>query len=148
MSLEFRFANQQDLNTIVEIENASMSSPWTLDSYKEALDSDHAFIMVADEAGVCVGFAVFYLTAPESELPDIVVSESYRGRGIGKLLLDASLRELSLRGVDTVFLEVRVSNERARALYEKMGFEEIGRRKYFYSDPIEDAICMRLEIDS
>lgn len=148
MSLEFRFANQQDLNTIVEIENASMSSPWTLDSYKEALDSDHAFIMVADEAGVCVGFAVFYLTAPESELPDIVVSESYRGRGIGKLLLDASLRELSLRGVDTVFLEVRVSNERAQALYEKMGFEEIGRRKYFYSDPIEDAICMRLEIDS
>ena len=148
MSLEFRFANQQDLNTIVEIENASMSSPWTLDSYKEALDSDHAFIMVADEAGVCVGFAVFYLTAPESELPDIVVSESHRGRGIGKLLLDASLRELSLRGVDTVFLEVRVSNERARALYEKMGFEEIGRRKYFYSDPIEDAICMRLEIDS
>lgn len=148
MSLEFRFANQQDLNTIVEIENASMSSPWSLDSYKEALDSDHAFIMVADEAGVCVGFAVFYLTAPESELPDIVVSESYRGRGIGKLLLDASLRELSLRGVDTVFLEVRVSNERARALYEKMGFEEIGRRKYFYSDPIEDAICMRLEIDS
>ena len=148
MSLEFRFANQQDLNTIVEIENASMSSPWTLDSYKEALDSNHAFIMVADEEGVCVGFAVFYLTAPESELPDIVVSESYRGRGIGKLLLDASLRELSLRGVDTVFLEVRVSNERARALYEKMGFEEIGRRKYFYSDPIEDAICMRLEIDS
>ena len=148
MSLEFRFANQQDLNTIVEIENASMSSPWTLDSYKEALDSNHAFIMVADEAGVCVGFAVFYLTAPESELPDIVVSESYRGRGIGKLLLDASLRELSLRGVDTVFLEVRVSNERAQALYEKMGFEEIGRRKYFYSDPIEDAICMRLEIDS
>lgn len=148
MSLEFRFANQQDLNTIVEIENASMSSPWTLDSYKEALDSNHAFIMVADEEGVCVGFAVFYLTAPESELPDIVVSESYRGRGIGKLLLDASLRELSLRGVDTVFLEVRVSNERAQALYEKMGFEEIGRRKYFYSDPIEDAICMRLEIDS
>ncbi|MBQ3773067.1 MAG: ribosomal protein S18-alanine N-acetyltransferase [Pseudobutyrivibrio sp.] len=148
MSLEFRFANQQDLNTIVEIENASMSSPWSLDSYKEALDSNHAFIMVADEAGVCVGFAVFYLTAPESELPDIVVSESYRGRGIGKLLLDASLRQLSLRGVDTVFLEVRVSNERARALYEKMGFEEIGRRKYFYSDPIEDAICMRLEIDS
>ncbi|MBP5325810.1 MAG: ribosomal protein S18-alanine N-acetyltransferase [Pseudobutyrivibrio sp.] len=148
MSLEFRFANQQDLNTIVEIENASMSSPWSLDSYKEALDSDHAFIMVADEAGVCVGFAVFYLTAPESELPDIVVSESYRGRGIGKLLLDASIRQLSLRGVDTVFLEVRVSNERARTLYEKMGFEEIGRRKYFYSDPIEDAICMRLEIDS
>ena len=148
MSLEFRFANQQDLNTIVEIENASMSSPWSLDSYKEALDSDHAFIMVADEAGVCVGFAVFYLTAPESELPDIVVSESYRGRGIGKLLLDASIRQLSLRGVDTVFLEVRVSNERARTLYEKMGFEEIGRRKYFYSNPIEDAICMRLEIDS
>ena len=124
-----------------------MSCPWSRDSYKEAMDSDHAFIMVATESDSCVGFAVFYLTVPESELPDIVVAEEHRGKGIGKALLDASLRELTSRGVDTVFLEVRVSNERAKALYEKVGFEEIGRRKYFYSDPVEDAICMRLEMN-
>lgn len=147
MSIEFRFANDRDLDTIVEIENSSMSCPWSRDSYKEAMDSDYAFIMVATEADSCVGFAVFYLTVPESELPDIVVAESHRGKGVGKALLDASLRELTSRGVDTVFLEVRVSNERAKALYEKVGFEEIGRRKYFYSDPVEDAICMRLEMN-
>ncbi|MBE5903824.1 MAG: ribosomal-protein-alanine N-acetyltransferase [Pseudobutyrivibrio sp.] len=147
MSIEFRFANDRDLDTIVEIESSSMSCPWSRDSYKEAMDSDHAFIMVATESDSCVGFAVFYLTVPESELPDIVVAEEHRGKGIGKALLDASLRELTSRGVDTVFLEVRVSNERAKALYEKVGFEEIGRRKYFYSDPVEDAICMRLEMN-
>ena len=147
MSIEFRFANDRDLDTIVEIESSSMSCPWSRDSYKEAMDSDHAFIMVATESDSCVGFAVFYLTVPESELPDIVVAESHRDKGIGKALLDASLRELTSRGVDTVFLEVRVSNERAKALYEKVGFEEIGRRKYFYSDPVEDAICMRLEMN-
>ena len=147
MSIEFRFANDRDLDTIVEIESSSMSCPWSRDSYKEAMDSDHAFIMVATESDSCVGFAVFYLTVPESELPDIVVAESHRDKGVGKALLDASLRELTSRGVDTVFLEVRVSNERAKALYEKVGFEEIGRRKYFYSDPVEDAICMRLEMN-
>ena len=84
MSIEFRFANDRDLDTIVEIENSSMSCPWSRDSYKEAMDSDHAFIMVATESDSCVGFAVFYLTVPESELPDIVVAESHRGKGIGK----------------------------------------------------------------
>lgn len=148
MAFTFRFANEQDLPAIVDIENTSMSCPWSLKSFQEAVDSDHAFIMVAESEGQIAGFSVFYLTPPESELPDIVVAEAFRGQGLGRLLLEKSLQELTSREVDTIFLEVRVSNAPARRLYERIGFEEIGVRKYFYSNPVEDAICMRWERNS
>ncbi|MDC7280413.1 MULTISPECIES: ribosomal protein S18-alanine N-acetyltransferase [Pseudobutyrivibrio] len=145
MAFTYRFANAQDLPAIVEIENAAMSCPWSLKSYEEAISSDHSFIMVAEDDGQIAAFSVFYLTPPEAELPDIVVDEKYRGQGLGRQLLSKALEELESRGIDTIFLEVRVSNTPARHLYEGLGFEEIGTRKYFYSDPVEDAICMKLE---
>ena len=145
MAFTFRFADEQDLAAIVDIENASMSCPWSLKSYEEAINSDHSFIMVAESEGQIAGFSVFYLTPPESELPDNVVDEKFRGQGLGRQLLTKSLEELAARDVDTIFLEVRVSNTPARRLYESFGFEEIGTRKYFYSNPVEDAICMKFE---
>ncbi len=145
MAFTFRFANAKDLPTIVEIENAAMSCPWSLKSYEEAITSDHSFIMVAVEDEQIAAFSVFYLTPPEAELPDIVVDEKYRGQGLGRKLLEKSKDELASRGIDTIFLEVRTSNTPARRLYESFGFEEIGVRKYFYSNPVEDAVCMRWE---
>lgn len=146
MAFTYRFVNTNDLPKIVEIENASMSCPWSLKSFVEAANSDHAFIMVAEDEGQIAGYSVFYLTPPESELPDIVVDEKYRGQGLGRELLSKSIKELKSRDIDSIFLEVRVSNTPARSLYESIGFEEIGKRKYFYSNPVEDAICMRLDL--
>ncbi|MBE5911586.1 ribosomal protein S18-alanine N-acetyltransferase [Pseudobutyrivibrio sp.] len=146
MAFTFRFATEKDLTNIVDIENASMSCPWSFCSFDEAICSSHAFVIVAEEEGIIVGYSVFYLTPPESELPDIVVKETCRGRGLGRQLLEYSIKELKSRGIETIFLEVRVSNMPARSLYEHMGFEEIGIRKYFYSNPVEDAVCMRLDI--
>ena len=124
-----------------------MSNPWHKDNYLEAIRSDHAFVVVASEDDAIAGFAVFYLTPPESELPDIVVDEAYRKRGIAKALLHYAFDQLQSKKVDTVFLEVRVSNTPARTLYDSLGFEEIGKRKYFYSNPIEDAICMSYRME-
>jgi ribosomal-protein-alanine N-acetyltransferase len=145
MAFTYRCANEKDLPSIVEIENEAMSCPWSLKSYEEAISSDHSFIMVSEDDGQIAAFGVFYLTPPEAELPDIVVDEKYRGQGLGRQLLTKSLEELETRGIDTIFLEVRVSNTPARRLYESFGFEEIGVRKYFYSNPVEDAICMKFE---
>ena len=146
MAITYRYATNPDVDAIVAIEAAAMSCPWNRDNYLEAINSDHAFIMVAEDDNI-VGFAVFYLTPPESELPDIVVAEAYRGQGLGKALLSESLATLKAKGIDTVYLEVRVSNAPARALYTGLGFEEIGKRKYFYSNPVEDAICMSLRME-
>ena len=147
MAFTFRYATEADVDAIVAIEEASMSCPWNRDNYLEVVNSDHAFIMVALDDDDIAGFAVFYLTPPESELPDIVVAEAYRGQGFGKALLSESLVALKKKGIDTIYLEVRVSNTPARNLYSHIGFEEIGKRKYFYSNPVEDAICMSLRIE-
>ena len=147
MAFTYRYATEADVDDILSIEKASMSCPWNRDNYLEAINSDHAFIMVASEDNNIAGFAVFYLTPPESELPDIVVAESYRGNGLGKALMLESISQLRERGIDTLYLEVRISNTPARNLYSRLGFEEIGKRKYFYSNPVEDAICMSLRIE-
>ena len=147
MAFTYRFATEVDVDAIVAIEVASMSSPWNKDNYLEAINSDHAFLMVAADGDNIAGFTVFYLTPPECELPDIVVAESYRKRGVGKSLMKEAIRQLKAHKVDTIFLEVRVSNTAAQALYSRIGFEEIGKRKYFYSNPIEDAICMSLNLE-
>lgn len=145
MTFEFRYATIEDVEQIAAIEEASMPNPWKVPSYIEAINSDHAFIIVVMDGKKVAGFSVFYLTPPEAELPDIVVEKSYRGQGLGKQLLEYAAIELTSKNIDTLFLEVRESNAPARALYTKMGFEEIGKRKYFYSNPVEDAICMRKE---
>ena len=146
MAFIFRYATSEDIESIAAIELASMSNPWKADSYQEAINSDHAFVMVAEQDNKIAGFAVFYLTPPESELPDIVVSPEYRGQGLGRQLLTHCFDELRAKSIETIFLEVRVSNTPARTLYEHLGFESIGTRKYFYSNPIEDALCMRIDL--
>ena len=145
MAFEYRYATIDEVEQIASIEEASMPNPWKAPSYIEAINSDHAFIIVAMDSDKVAGFAVFYLTPPEAELPDIVVDKSYRGQGLGAQLLSYAHEVLTSKNIDTLFLEVRESNAPARGLYTKMGFEEIGKRKYFYSNPVEDAICMRKE---
>lgn len=145
MALEYRFATEEDLQQIFEIEQSVMPCPWSMKSFQEAFSSDYSFILVAvDDYRIC-GFSVLYITAPEAELPDIVVAKEYQGKGIGKGLLQRTIDEASSKGVESIFLEVRVSNAPARGLYNSFGFEEIGTRKYFYSNPVEDAICMKFE---
>lgn len=145
MALEYRFATEEDLQQIFEIEQSVMPCPWSMKSFQEAFSSDYSFILVAvDDYRIC-GFSILYITAPEAELPDIVVAKEYQGKGIGKGLLQRTIDEASSKGVESIFLEVRVSNAPARGLYDSFGFEEIGTRKYFYSNPVEDAICMKFE---
>ena len=145
MALEYRFATEEDLQQIFEIEQSVMPCPWSMKSFQEAFSSDYSFILVAvDDYRIC-GFSVLYITAPEAELPDIVVAKEYQGKGVGKGLLKRTIDEASSKGVESIFLEVRVSNAPARGLYDSFGFEEIGTRKYFYSNPVEDAICMKFE---
>jgi ribosomal protein S18 acetylase RimI-like enzyme len=88
------------------------------------------------------GFTALLLTPPESDIIDIIVSSSHRGQRIGTGLLDWACDLALLRGVDTIFLEVRPGNMPARRLYEHLGFVQCGIRKGYYTDPPEDAIAM------
>ena len=79
-----------------------------------------------------------------SQIMNVAVDTEYRGKGYGNLLIEEFIREAKSRNLDTMSLEVRVSNEPAIKLYEKYGFEVQGRRKKYYQDNGEDAYIMYL----
>ena len=99
-----------------------------------------------DEAPVIVAFLVARRVDAEWELENIVVAETARHRGVGTFLLNEFVAHARAEPGSGIFLEVRESNQSARALYRKVGFEETGLRKSYYSNPSEDAILCRLRL--
>ena len=99
---------------------------------------------VPGKTSTIVGFLVAHRTDFEWELENIVVAEPARRQGVGTLLLQKLVFHVRQQCGSSVFLEVRESNQGARALYRKLGFEEAGLRKNYYPSPPEDAILYRL----
>jgi len=93
-----------------------------------------------------LAFLVAHRVDTEWELENIVVAEAARRRGVGEGLLRAFIAHARAKPGNRIFLEVRESNQAARALYRKAGFEEAGLRKGYYLSPVEDAILCRLSL--
>jgi ribosomal-protein-alanine N-acetyltransferase len=130
----------EDVESVVEIERSAFSTPWNAATFLKLVDRSDAEISVLEKApdGV-IGYSVLWCVRDQGELANIAVTEEWRGRGLGSLLLDHVLRRARERGVRALFLEVRESNERAARMYAERGFEEIGRRRGYYERPREDA---------
>lgn len=144
MTLAIGPATVHDLASVAAIERAAFSDPWSLRSFREALDSGSVYFACArSDAGSVLGYVVAWFVADQGEIANIAVAPDQRGRGVGRALLDAALGEAAARGISAVFLEVRDSNQRARELYASRGFEEVGRRRRYYRRPVEDAIVLR-----
>jgi [ribosomal protein S18]-alanine N-acetyltransferase len=95
-----------------------------------------------DEAGL-LGFLIAHRIDAEWELENIAVAPAARRQGVATRLLSALLAHVRAENGSAIFLEVRESNQTARRLYEKAGFEETGVRKNYYSAPQEDAVLYR-----
>lgn len=133
-----------DLASVAAIERTAFSDPWSLRSFREALDSGTVYFACArSDAGGVLGYVVAWFVADQGEIANIAVAPDHRGHGVGRALLDAALGEAAARGIAAVYLEVRDSNQRARELYASRGFEEVGRRRRYYRRPVEDAIVLR-----
>jgi ribosomal-protein-alanine N-acetyltransferase len=129
-----------DVEAVARLEREAFSSPWTADTFRRLMVREGTEIWVADlpPAGV-VGYAVLWCVLDHGELANIAVHPEHRGRGLGSCLLDRVMERARERGVRNMYLEVRVSNQRAADLYERRGFQEIGRRRDYYDRPREDA---------
>jgi ribosomal-protein-alanine N-acetyltransferase len=129
-----------DLPTVSEIESRSFSNPWQPDTFRSLLEQERAIVLVAEDAvaGV-VGYTVLWWVLDQAELANLAVREDYRRRGIGSVLLDEGIDFVERRGVESLFLEVRLSNESAYDLYSDHGFTQISVRKDYYRNPREDA---------
>lgn len=135
-----------DIPDVMRIERQSFGMPWQESTFRALMRRPSASLLTAEADRKVVGFSVLWFAADEGELGDIAVDPEYRGRGIGRTLLDRSIQEARSRGARSLYLEVRQSNDAARALYETAGFETVGQRADYYSGPLEDARVMRLDL--
>jgi ribosomal-protein-alanine N-acetyltransferase len=130
----------------IEIERASFSAPWSMNSFMSELHNPHGVSLVALSGAIVAGYVLATCILDEGHILNIAVREAYRRRGVAGRLLQRVLDGLRRRGCRQVFLEVRASNTAAITLYEKAGFREIGRRRLYYIQPFEDAVLMMLSL--
>jgi ribosomal-protein-alanine N-acetyltransferase len=143
LEVEVRKMRPADVDAVAAIEAEVFTSPWSAETFAGLLDRPELEVLVLEDAreGI-VGYAVLWCVLGQGELANVAVIPRLRGRGLGSYLLTCTLEVARSRGVETIFLEVRVSNERAVELYRRFGFTEVGRRKGYYDRPREDAIVM------
>jgi ribosomal-protein-alanine N-acetyltransferase len=145
MTALLRPAVEADLGRVAEIEKSCFADPWTKESFRSVLTGLPAIFQVAvpPPGDVVRGYAIAFSVGEDAEILNLAVDSGFRGQGLAGKMLDVVLIELAARGARTTFLEVRESNEAARALYRSRGFVEIGRRKRYYRRPVEDALVLR-----
>jgi ribosomal-protein-alanine N-acetyltransferase len=141
--LSFRNMRLEDIDTICRIEEESFSSPWTEAAFHNELVNNqfaHYVVMLFD--GEVIGYGGMWTIMDEAHVTNIAIRIPFRGRKLGERLLAELQTRAMLRGANRMTLEVRVSNQIAQRLYEKMGFYSVGLRKGYYSDNMEDALIM------
>lgn len=122
-------------------------SPWTVEQFRQSLASDRALFLTAQRtAGELVGLLIASKTLIEADIYLVAVVKEHQQKGIAQQLFKKLIEQAQERKLEKIFLEVRASNNPAYQLYRKLGFQEIGRRKNYYSQPTEDAIMMALDL--
>jgi [ribosomal protein S18]-alanine N-acetyltransferase len=150
--VRIRHMNAADLGSVVEIAARLAEAPhWPVSAYLKAIDPDNtprriALVATDAEDDSPAGFLVASLLGPEAELETIAVAAQGQRRGVGARLLNALTEELRTGLVSRLILEVRASNLAALGFYRAHGFEEMGRRPRYYTDPEEDAVLMGLRL--
>jgi len=137
----------EDVAAVAAIDRLSFPLPWSENSFRSDLTTNPAaHLLVAEQAVAGVrrvaGYAGYWLVVDEAHLSTLAVDPALRRRGIGERILRESMRQAARQGAEMMTLEVRVSNDAARRLYEKLGFRVVGRRRHYYKGNLEDAILM------
>lgn len=141
-AISFRPMTEADLDAVLRIEYAAFSHPWTRGIFLDGLKSYECWLMF--EGSQQVGHGVINVILDEAHLLNITVKPESQGRGLGLRLLEHLMSRAQTRNAAECFLEVRASNASAYRLYERYGFNEIGRRRGYYpsADGREDALVM------
>ena len=142
-----RAMTARDGHAVQAIEASAYSFPWTRGNFIDSLAAGyHAEVLECD--GVLIGYFVAMAGVDELHLLNVTVAPAHQGQGYGSLLLDV-VNQLGVGlGLPRLLLEVRHSNERARALYQRRGFVAVGLRRGYYpaAQGREDAVVMSLHL--
>lgn len=136
----------QDAPAIADLEKLCFSDPWSEKSIASEVNNPLSYWLVAEDNGEIVGYVGSQSVLDAADMMNLAVSPKFRREGIGKALVDTLTQHLIQNDVIALLLEVRVSNSPAIALYEKLGFLQVGRRPKYYHNPREDALILRKEL--
>ena len=139
-----RAATEQDFPAICRIENKVYDFPWSLGIFRDCMEAGYT-CLVYENADRLFGYGVISFVDGECHVLNLGIDADYQGRGWGRRLLEKILMFAENRKCRVVFLEVRVSNQRAFSLYHDLGFNEIAVRKKYYPAPggkREDALVL------
>ena len=128
---------------VAQLEALCFSDPWSERSVAAELNNPLSCWLVAEAGDRVVGYIGSQTVPPESDMMNVAVHPDFRRRGIAEGLVNALVTELRQAGSESLTLEVRASNAGAIALYEKLGFAQVGLRKNYYRNPKEDARILR-----
>lgn len=138
----------EDVPRVHEIEVATFPTPWTLDSfYYEMNENQYTHYLVYEDDGNIIGFCGLWLVIDAAQITNVAVVEEARGRGLGEALMREAMRVAREAKMDVMSLEVRVTNTVAQNLYRKLGFQDGGIRKGYYTDNGEDALVMWVNLN-
>ena len=131
---------------VAEMERQCFSDPWSEKSVASDLDNPLSLWLIAEADGVVAGYVGSQTVLDSADMMNLAVSQDFRRQGIGEQLVNSLTEALAEKGVKTLLLEVRISNEPAKQLYHKLGFEIVGKRPRYYEKPREDALILRKEL--
>ena len=138
--------NETHVSAVAELEKLCFSAPWSERSIASELTNEYSLWLVEERDGVAVAYVGSQSCPPEADVMNVAVAPAFRRQGIGEGLMVALMDTLRDKGMESLTLEVRASNSSAIALYNRLGFTEVGRRPNYYTDPREDALIMRKEL--
>ena len=132
----------EDAAAIAEMEHQTFSDAWSEKAILDTLRNPKTICLVAEKIGKIVGYCIVYTADDEADIARIAVLKESRRFGIASELIHALDVICWENQIQIIMLDVRVSNEDARAFYEKHGFTQDGIRENYYKNPMEDAILM------
>ncbi|PWV93770.1 ribosomal-protein-alanine N-acetyltransferase [Paenibacillus cellulosilyticus] len=146
-AVTFRAMRITDVPDIIAIEREAFTTPWTAEAFINELTHNHfaKYIVMEDHTGI-IGYGGMWTIIDEAHVTNIAVRHDRRGMGLGEKMLQRQMENATEYGMQRMTLEVRVSNDRAQRLYERLGFEPAGIRPGYYSDNNEDALIMWVEL--
>ena len=132
---------------VAALEKVCFSDPWSENSVASELENPLSCWLVALDGETVAGYVGSQTVMDETDMMNIAVHPDFRRQGVARALILALIGELKKRGSRCLTLEVRASNDPARALYESLGFAHVGTRRNYYQNPKEDALILRKEWD-
>ena len=144
----FEPLTEASLDEVIAIERGAYDHPWTRGNFSDSLRSGYQAQLLA-AGGVVLGYFVAMKGVDEVHLLNITVAPGHQGQGWGRVMLDALATWSRGQGAQWLWLEVRASNTRAQAIYERQGYRRVGERKGYYPGghgKREDAVVMSLKL--